>query len=310
MKLVYTLFLNCLLGSLPLFLNAQLSPADLTDWNESSTMYVKATTEAGEKTEYTYKAQEIAQFDLAKILRDHRDEVVMVYGSSLINDILVYYRFDSRKDDTYAPCGNFVPMMDCEGDQAFLGVKVEADDTKAGAVVVQVRPNTAAEASDLVNGDLIKSVDTADIVEFTDLSKQIRARKIGQTIMMTVNRGGEILEIPATLGTRAHQTVRFIPNCESAKNGQFVTDALDTSSSVYPNPTNGPLTWNVTGLNDTPTSFTLSDIGGKVLVRQTVLPFNNSLSHKLDVSNLVKGAYLLHLQQDNLVVEEKVLVVH
>jgi len=304
MKLLYTLALSCL----PYFLFAQNTNDFLENWDETSSMYAVAIPEEGDKTEYTFKGEEIAQFDLGQILLDHPNDLVKVYGSSLIEGILTYYRFDSSKDDTYAPCGNFVPMLDCEGSQAFLGVKTAGDEAGGGAVVVEVRPNTGAEASDLEAGDLILAVDNDPIIAYTDLSKEIRLRQVGQQVVLSVDRAGSILEIPATLGTRSHQTVRYIPNCEYNKNESLVAEKLETSSNVFPNPTSGPVTWNISGLTDAPANFSLSDLSGKVLVSQTVLPMNNYLSHQLDVSNLAKGSYLMRIQQGDTTVEEKVLV--
>ncbi len=307
MKLLYTL----LFSTLPFFLFAQNhSDENLKQWNETSSMYAVATPEDGEKTEYTFKGEDVARFDLGQILANHPDEAVKVYGSSLNNGILNYYRFDSRIDDAYAPCGNFVPMLDCQGSQAFLGVKTAGDEASGGATIVEVRPNTAAESSDLEVGDLVIAVDDDPIIKYTDLSLEIRKRKVGQAIVLSVERAGTIVEIPATLGTRSHRTVRFIPSCENhLKNDEALT-ALETSSNVFPNPTAGPLTWNIGGLNDSPAVMTLSDISGKLMLSQNVFPTNNSLSHQLDVSNLMKGSYILQIQQDNITIKEKILVVN
>lgn len=305
MKLLYTL----LLAHLPFFIFAQNPSENLENWNESSTMYVVAIPEVGEKTEYTFKGEEVAQFDLGQILLNHPDDLVKVYGSSLNDGIVTYYRFDSSRDDAFAPCAQFAPMLDCEGSQAFLGVKTAGDEASGGAMVVEVRPNTGAEASDLEAGDLILAIDDDPIITYTDLSKEVRMRQVGQEIVLSVDRAGSILEIPATLGTRSHQTVRYIPSCDYNKNETIVAAKMETSSSVFPNPTSGPMTWNVNGLADAPANFSLSDINGKVLVSQTVHPANNYLSHQLDVSNLVKGSYLLLIQQGDVTIEEKVLVV-
>jgi putative serine protease PepD len=85
----------------------------------------------------------------------------------------------------------------------FLGVSTRDDESgDLGAVIVQVEPNSAAEAAGLQVGDRITAVDGEPVVGFADLGRAIRSAGAGTTITLTVVRDGQTIEVEATLGSR------------------------------------------------------------------------------------------------------------
>ncbi len=81
---------------------------------------------------------------------------------------------------------------------AFLGVRIRPTDD--GALIAAIIPGTGAEAAGLQVGDLITAVDGDPVDGDYDLSATIGAHEVGDTIVVTVLRDDETLEIEATLG--------------------------------------------------------------------------------------------------------------
>ncbi len=83
---------------------------------------------------------------------------------------------------------------------AYLGVNLE--DKEGGAEVTFVSPGSPAEKAGLEVGDLVVNVDGNAVLSRETLLERVRLRKPGDAIKLTVKRGGETLEIDATLGKR------------------------------------------------------------------------------------------------------------
>jgi len=71
----------------------------------------------------------------------------------------------------------------------------------AGAYVQSVTPGSAAESAGIREGDLIVGVDDIDIRSFDELRGLISSYSPGDTVTVTVERGGEEIELEVTLGT-------------------------------------------------------------------------------------------------------------
>ncbi len=87
---------------------------------------------------------------------------------------------------------------------AFLGVSGTEfnEEGRAGALISEVTPDTAADEVGLQVGDVIIFVDGVEIQDFFDLSAQIRAHRPGDTVVLTVIRDGEEVTFDVTLGER------------------------------------------------------------------------------------------------------------
>ncbi|MFP5322466.1 MAG: S1C family serine protease [Acidimicrobiia bacterium] len=104
---------------------------------------------------------------------------------------------------------------DVRGDQAFLGVNttdVAAEspavrarygvDVEEGAFVQSIVPGSAAEDAGLQIGDVIVAVDGQPTPTSESVGEAVRQRAPGEEIAISVLRGGEALEVRATLGRR------------------------------------------------------------------------------------------------------------
>jgi S1-C subfamily serine protease len=99
------------------------------------------------------------------------------------------------------PGGNG-PMTQGQQGQAFLGISGVS--AQAGGVLVnQVEPGSAAEASGLMPGDRIVSVNGMSIAGIGQLSNVIRSMQPGTAVTIGVDRGGQDLTLQATLGSLA-----------------------------------------------------------------------------------------------------------
>lgn len=83
---------------------------------------------------------------------------------------------------------------------AFLGISAAAG--QQGVVVESVGSGSAAEAAGLEPGDEIVAFDGQEIDAADDLVAALRGKSPGDTVRLTVERGGEHLDLTVTLGER------------------------------------------------------------------------------------------------------------
>lgn len=91
--------------------------------------------------------------------------------------------------------GSFVP--------GFLGVSITPTETgRAGSVISEITPGSAAADAGLQLGDIVVAVDGDPIGDFIDLAAVVRNYAAGDVIELTVERDGELLFLEAELGVR------------------------------------------------------------------------------------------------------------
>ena len=99
-------------------------------------------------------------------------------------------------------------IVDGEAEHAFLGVSMSdaaataGGITRMGAKVEQVEPGTPAAQSGIREGDVIVGIDGKVVGSAESLTGFVREYRSGDRITLTVIRGGEELEVSATLTTR------------------------------------------------------------------------------------------------------------
>ncbi len=86
---------------------------------------------------------------------------------------------------------------------ARLGVSgTDPDRGAAGALVTVVESGSAAAEAGVEVGDLIIAIDDDAVQSFVDLAGAIRSLLPGDTVQLTVLRGGEEIILDAALTTR------------------------------------------------------------------------------------------------------------
>jgi serine protease Do len=85
---------------------------------------------------------------------------------------------------------------------AYLGVRPGLGQEEAGALVGGVEPGTAAAKMGIEKGDRITRLNDKDVADFADLAQQVAAQAPGDSISVTVMRGGKKQQLHGTLGER------------------------------------------------------------------------------------------------------------
>ncbi len=86
---------------------------------------------------------------------------------------------------------------------SFLGVSIDdVTSGRAGALVTEVIPGTAAESAGLEVGDVVVRVAGVPVLSRGDLVAQVRTHRPGSTIELVVLRDDVEMTIPVTLGIR------------------------------------------------------------------------------------------------------------
>lgn len=73
---------------------------------------------------------------------------------------------------------------------------------KTGALIVSVEPDSPAERGGLFLGDTIIALDNHPVEDMEDLLASLSSGRIGQTVPVRIVRGGQIHELPVTIGER------------------------------------------------------------------------------------------------------------
>jgi S1-C subfamily serine protease/photosystem II stability/assembly factor-like uncharacterized protein len=86
----------------------------------------------------------------------------------------------------------------------YLGI--QGENAPGGARLTAITDDGPAEKAGLETGDILKAIDGKEIASYEALVDDIRARRAGDSIKLTVLRGDQTLEMVATLETRAGAT--------------------------------------------------------------------------------------------------------
>ena len=82
----------------------------------------------------------------------------------------------------------------------YLGISGQAgEDDDVGVVVVEVLPESPADEAGLVPGDVIIGLDDEPMFDITELSAAIKLRRPGETVELTIRRGGDLFVATAVL---------------------------------------------------------------------------------------------------------------
>ncbi len=108
--------------------------------------------------------------------------------------------------------GLLAPALAQDGARPYVGIRFEQRDT--GALIMEVVPGSPAADADLRVSDLITALDGTPISLERDLVTLMGGYAPGDVITLTVERGGDTLEIPLTLGVRPDDAAAADPEAE------------------------------------------------------------------------------------------------
>nr|WP_299035892.1 trypsin-like peptidase domain-containing protein [uncultured Tenacibaculum sp.] len=92
--------------------------------------------------------------------------------------------------------------------EALIGISY--DNTEDGVEVTSVTENGGAEKAGLKEGDIITKINNVKISKFSDLKGQLTARRPGDKVVVTIDRGGEELEKLVVLSKKDFVSVRSL----------------------------------------------------------------------------------------------------
>lgn len=88
------------------------------------------------------------------------------------------------------------------GSRPSLGVMPDFAFSGPGVRVAQVMPGSAAEQASLVVGDVVLALGETQVAGLKDLSEALRAHRVGEQVVVTIRRDGQVLHLPVTLLAR------------------------------------------------------------------------------------------------------------
>ncbi len=109
------------------------------------------------------------------------------YAVGIAQDII------AGKEPTHAILGVSISSVNAQNAQRY-GLEATS-----GAYVNAITPETGAASSDLKVGDIITAIDGKAVTSSTDVTLDVRAHAVGDTVTVTVNRDGQTLDIPVVL---------------------------------------------------------------------------------------------------------------
>jgi len=83
-----------------------------------------------------------------------------------------------------------------------IGVSLDSNFSGEGAQVGEVTAGGGAEKAGLQTGDVIIEVDGVKIADSTELIVKVRAKAPGDTVTLTIQRDGQNVQVPVTLGSQ------------------------------------------------------------------------------------------------------------
>jgi S1-C subfamily serine protease len=85
---------------------------------------------------------------------------------------------------------------------AYLGVRGSAPTGSiSGVVILEVRPDSPAEKAGLKEGDEVRAIDGDPVANMSSLSARIQLHRPGDTVQLTIERGGQEQTLQVTLGS-------------------------------------------------------------------------------------------------------------
>jgi hypothetical protein len=133
----------------------------------------------------------------------------------------------------------------------------------------------------------------------------------GATILNTPPYGASILVLWGATG--GNVTVNAINDCGSSSMRTLsvavpcrvaqVSEALQSTAILYPNPTEGKTTLKFESNIDTQYSLSVIDLTGRVVLTESIAAVEGLNMHELDLSTFAKGMYMVRLENQDAGIE-------
>ncbi len=247
--------------------------------------------------------------------RQPNDQIRIVYirnGQSLETVATL----SSRRTDSFQ-------KLERDPCQVFIGVMISGQGSEGkGAYVSGVIPKTPAETAGMQAGDVILAIDDVETNTHEAVLVERNKHQPGEWFSMSVLRSGEVIEVEAQFQTCDNQKPAETladPSAEtladpSAEASAQADPVLQTDYSLqlhdysaFPNPTYGEL--NISFKADAkPSVVRISDASGRVIFEENLPKFDGYYARQLDLQNATPGLLLLSIQQEDRVINKKLVL--
>jgi putative serine protease PepD len=93
-------------------------------------------------------------------------------------------------------------IADGSVEHAYLGVAIDDSDGTEGAALAEVRAGTPAAEAGLQSGDVVTEFDGETVDSADELRRLVDAKSPGDSVELTIERGGDTQTVKVTLGSR------------------------------------------------------------------------------------------------------------
>jgi len=114
-------------------------------------------------------------------------------------------------------------------------------------------------------------------------------------VMWGPNGGNVTVSAGNDCGTSSLRTLAVAVTCRESQ----VSEALQTTATLYPNPTGSKTTLQFDSKADALYSLQVFDVTGRIILTEDITAVEGSNMHELDFTTLAKGMYLIRLENSD-----------
>ncbi|MEL6988443.1 MAG: PDZ domain-containing protein, partial [Bacteroidota bacterium] len=214
---------------------------------------------------------------------------------------------------------------------AALGVYTGVSSKQEGARIVRIIENSGAERAGLQRNDIITALDNAPVGDYDELHETIGKYEPGSVVEVKYLREGKEMstsavltqwvELPEFSEKPAYQQVtceelppleniQVTPQAEIEEVAE-VQIPVDRNLvledfSVFPNPTEGPVTISFRG-ESVPTEITLTDVNGRQVYQDKLQKFDGIYNNEINLNRIPSGNLFLTVTQGEKIFTETII---
>lgn len=200
----------------------------------------------------------------------------------------------SAQSELKSDCKNICTVSRLVEEGVLLGVRINnIHRSNEYCYVTEVLPKTSAERSGLTAGIIIQKVNDVKILSKTHLVEVIQSYKAGDMIQLTYQTGEKIINQKIRLGAMSTKVVEVTECCDEIKNADELV--VEEGVSVFPNPASKEITIATKEALEGDSHILIYSLEGKE-VYYNQGKRNESLRHKVDVSEYANGQYIVRIE--------------
>lgn len=252
------------------------------------------------------KMEEADRFDTPQFVEENSDAArITVTGFAYSDNTIDKLHFDSKELGSYYGTGPICEVEDVTL-VPFIGVEANSPEDELGVIIRRVVDESPAHESNLLEDEIIYSVDGIDVWTFCDLQYIIAHSNIGDELTLLMGNGRDTYERTIIVGARVQTEITFEPCTETNISVQMDQTFASVEMKVFPNPTVGRTNLNFTSTSTEEVIFYVFDVNGKTVYSKNYSDFSGNLIIDYTFSNELDGTYLFVLEQEGQLYQEKV----